>query len=241
VIVAARFPDVPSVVLDEFVGPFREALKGIYPICRRDESVGLMLGPQGARALPASVDWRFVDELDHWRVTLGTTFVALDTPSYTSRDDLLARFAAVMDAVARCVAPARIDRLGVRYVDQVRGEGLLARIGQLVRPEMLGLLGSELADDVTVGFTDHTLSAGEGRTVRARSGALPAGSTIDPISIPPLGERSWLLDVDASQTAPLTLDNAAIVAEVGRLAELAHRFFRWAVSEEFLRTFGGQP
>jgi len=216
----------------------QEALRPRYPICEKEETVGLALSSQGARPLPASIEWRFGGLDGPWRVSLGKNFAALETTSYTSREDFFDRYREVLEAVTVHIEPARRDRLGVRYIDQVRGEAL-SRITQMVRPEMAGLLGSDLAGDVTVGISDYQITAVDHRLVRARWGRLPAGSTIDPHAVPPLNEASWVLDIDASQSDLTAWNVATIMTEAEHLADLAHRLFRWAITPDFLREFGG--
>lgn len=238
VLVVVRFPEIAAIARDEFVAPFQEALRSTYPVGGKEETVGLSVGPQGVQPLPATIDWRLSDLEGAWRVSLGRNFVALETTRYTTREDFLSRFQTVLDALTVHVQPGRCDRVGVRYIDQIQGEPL-ARLRDLVQPSLLGLLATDVVDEVRVGLSDYTLTTEGQRSVRVRTAKLPAGATLDPLAAPPIEVPSWVLDIDASRSERDPWDETAVMDEAAALAELAHRMFRWAVTRDFITTFGG--
>jgi uncharacterized protein (TIGR04255 family) len=51
---------------------------------------------------------------------------------------------------------------------------------------------------------------------------------------------SWVLDLDSFKDSRTEVDLDEIEHLVLRLADQAYRYFLWVVSEDFLKTFGGQ-
>lgn len=244
VVAQVRFPVIASIEKREFIAPFQEAIRGDYPVLRPEQNRSFTLGPEGVRDMKSTTAWRFHGAGSDWRVTLAPDFVALETSRYSSRDDFLERFHRVLLALRECIDPRVIDRLGVRYIDRVTGANL-ADLPVLVRPEVSGVLATPLSEFVHYALSEHAfhLPDGAGR-VTARWGRIPGGSTVDPAAVDPVDEPSWLLDVDAFQTFhgdARELDVDATVAQARGFAERIYSIFRWAVTDEFLRRYGGQP
>ena len=74
----------------------------------------------------------------------------------------------------------------------------------------------------------------------ARWGLLPPGGTVDPAAIEPIEEPSWILDLDTSSSEPSPFEPASILSDARAYAERTYCFFRWVVTVEFLRLFGGK-
>lgn len=244
VIAQVRFPLIASVEKRDFIGPFQEAIRNAYPVLRPEQSRSVALGPEGVLDARATTAWRFHDPSTHWRVTLAPDFLALETRRYTSRDDFLGRFERVLDALETHVDPKVIDRLGVRYIDRVEAPNL-ADLSQLVRPEVSGILASPLVKYVRHALSENVFELPENEgLVTARWGLVPGHSTVDPAAVDPVEDASWLLDLDMYQSykpAPRTLDVVAIVEQARAFAERIYGIFRWAVTDEFLRRYGGKP
>jgi uncharacterized protein (TIGR04255 family) len=244
VIAQVRFPVIASVEKREFIAPFQEAIRKDYPILRPEQSRSVVLGSDGVRDTRATTAWRFHDVGSDWKVTLAPDFVALETGRYSSRDDFLARLRRVLSTLEEHVDPKVIDRLGVRYIDRVTGANL-SDLPVLVRPEVSGVLSTPLAEFVRHALSEHVfILPDEAGLVTARWGVVPSHSTVDPAAVEPIDEPSWLLDVDAFQAFSgdtRALDVDAAVAQARGFAERIYSIFRWAVTDEFLRRYGGQP
>ena len=145
----------------------------------------------------------------------------------------------VLEALAKHIDPAVIDRLGVRYIDRIVDDEL-RELTQLVRPEVCGVLGSSLRAHARHSISESVFDLPDNRGhVMARWGLLPANSTVDPGAIEPIDRPSWLLDVDAFQQVTRTLDPDAVVDQARGFAERIYSIFRWVVTDAFLRRFGG--
>lgn len=240
VIMQARFPMIASVERRDFIAPFQEAIRKRYPVLRLEQSTNLIFGPQGAVQSRSST-WRFHDAADEWRVSLAPDFVAVEALRYSSRKDFLDRFSEVLMALREHVDPQLVDRLGVRYVDQVTGAPL-ERLRDLVRPELMGALGTVLAEHVQHSITESVfVLPGTDGVVRTRWGWVPAGATVDAGALSPIDEPSWILDIDAFRDEPRPLDPDQVITEATMLATRIYSLFRWAVTPSFLTTYGGTP
>lgn len=241
VITQVRFPLVASVEKPDFIAPFQETIRAEYPVLRPEQSRSVVLSQQGVMDARANTVWRFHDASDAWRVTLAPDFLALETGRYASRDDFLDRLRQVLEALVAHVDPKVIDRLGVRYIDRVAGDNL-SDLPQLVRPEVCGVLSTPLASRARHSISEAMFvlpdNAGQ---VMARWGLVPPRGTVDPAAVDVIDEPSWLLDVDAFQAETRELDVEAAVQQARGFAERIYSVFRWAVTDEFLRRYGGQP
>ena len=244
VVAQMRFPLIASLERREFIGSFQEAIRASYPVLRPEQERSVVLGTEGIVDTRSPTLWRFSEARGPWRVTLAPDFLALETTRYTSRDDFMDRWALVLDALKEHFDPQVLDRLGVRYIDRVSGEHM-SDLPRLVRPEVAGILGSALSRDAQHALSESvfTLPGGMGQ-IRARWGLLAPRSTIDPGALEPVDEPSWILDADAFQSfQPGTrrLDVESVVDQARGFAERIYSVFRWAVTDEFLRRYGGDP
>jgi len=239
VIAQLRFPEILSVEQRDFVAPFQEAIRSRYPVLRQEQTQGIMLGPAGVTPVKPQIAWRFSDTAGHWRVSLTPTFLALETTQYASRSDFLARLRAVTEALAEHVEPGQLDRLGVRYIDRITGSAV-DELAKLVRSEVRGISGTIAATHAAHALSESVFELADAR-VLARWGRLPAGATVDPAAIEPAQDKSWILDLDMFSAAPMPFDVDRVVVEAQRYAERIYTIFRWAVTDEFLKRYGGEP
>jgi len=242
VIGQVRFPPVLSLGEREFIAPFQEAIRAAYPVLRPEQTQGIVLGPQGVAPGPMQIAWRFSDVDGGWRVSVTPEFVAIETTSYTSRGDFLKRLRFVLDAFAEHVEPALVQRLGVRYIDRVSGDAL-ADIGKLVRQEVLGIVATPFSEHALHSLTETVFALpGTKEQLLARWGKVPAGATVDPNAIEPMiDEPSWVLDVDMFSNEEHPFVPEEIVNTARRFTERLYSVFRWAVTDDFLRRYGGKP
>ncbi len=244
VVAQVRFERLASISSEEFIAGFQEAIRGIYPVMRREQHAGILIGPDGPVAQgETTTTWRFDERPEHWEVTLAPDFVSLSANTYTSREDFVGRLQALVDAAQQQFRLRFCDRLGIRYVDRVTDEALLGRMAELIRPEVLGTGGIDLGEagvERVHTFSDSTYRTPEASELHARWGVLPGMATFDP-AIEPADVPSWVLDLDAYTLQQEPFDPAALTARAHALCERIYRFFRWAVNDEFLAAHGGQP
>jgi len=239
VLTQLRFPEVLSVEQRDFVAPFQEAVRSTYPVLRQEQTQGILLGPAGIAPVKPQTVWRFSDADGHWRVSLAPGFLALETTKYVSRADFFGRLRVVTEALGKHVQPGQIDRLGVRYIDRITG-GAVDEIGTLVRPEVRGITGTVAETQAAHALSESLFVLPDAR-VLARWGRLPPGGTVDPAAMEPVEEKSWILDLDMFSAAAMPFVVDRIVADAERYAVRLYTIFRWAVTDDFLRRYGGKP
>lgn len=239
VIAQVRFPTLLTVPVPERMISFHEAIRDHYPYLGREDVPTILVTPGGTKMGEPVVHWRFADDAANhkWRVTLSTDFIALETRAYESRKKFLGRLETIVQTLEDTLAPTHMTRLGMRYVDQIKGAPV-SRIETLLEKEVLGVACS-IGADATQLLTQLTVAAEPGELV-ARWGKLPGNMTIDPNAVPPIQEESWLIDLDVSRSEPMPFETRAIVETAGLAAERVYAVFRWMVTKEFLKTYGGK-
>ena len=178
-------------------------------------------------------------------MSLGVNFVALETIAYQSRDDFLARLRTVLIGVESCFKPAATERIGLRYIDQLKGEAI-NRVGNFVQPGVLGILQPEVAelDDlrnaVVTQMTQVRWVAKEG-LILGQWGNLAENMTYAPEVVNSINQPSWVLDLDMFSENPLPFESEKIIATTEAFSKRIYAVFRQMVTDEFLKFFGGTP
>ncbi len=239
VLAQIRFPEILSVAKAEFVSDFQEEIRQDYPICASSTEHLFEVRPSAVNQ-SLSQNWRFNDSTGLWRTTLASGFFALETRGYSSREDFVARVAQLANALSNTVKPNSTTRIGIRYVDRVHGESLDA-LERFVRPEVLGPCNEPLRENIEQVWTQLTAMTDHGK-LTARWGHMPRGMTHEPDLMPPIEESCWFLDTDAYMefSEPRQFESTYIADKLDQLASRSYGFFRWAVSDEFLRHCGGR-
>lgn len=241
VIAQVSFPSILRLQEQEFIAPFQEAIRKTYPNLQQEKVQGLSIGPQGIAPGFQQFAWRFSDFDGKWRVSITPDFLAIETTSYTSRSDFFSRLRFVLDEFNMHAEPAGVLRLGVRYIDRVIGTSQ-SELTSLVRSEVLGVIGTSLSEHLQLSVTETLFSLpGSNDQIHARWGMVPALATVDPNAIEPIDETSWVLDLDMFSTEKHSFVPEEIEKTARRYAERIYSVFRWAVTDDFLRQFGGRP
>ncbi len=238
VVAQVRFPMVASISKEEFIGPFQERIRNTYSDLRREKEMNVLLGPAGVQFGQSGEVWRFTDDKSGWEVALAPDFLALATNNYTSRADFTGRLGVLLEALGMWLAPRKVRRLGVRYIDRI-GEEHLDDILRLVRPEVLGPIALDTeahAVSLMHNLAEYQYLFSDDSHLRARWGLLPADATFDP-AVDPIDSRSWVLDIDASH-GERPFEPTAIQEQVKLFTDRIYRYFRWVVTEDFLEIFG---
>ena len=236
VVAQVRFAPILSVSEQGFIAPFQEAIRITYPQVRKEMQQQATVEAGGELKMEESVLWRFVDMDDNWKVSLSDGFVALDCGVYSDRANFLERLRVVLDALEEFIRPVTTSRVGVRYTDRVTGSEMIGRLRDFIRPELLGVASTEFRGGDVLSHLTRSEFLTEGVSVRGFWGHLPAHSTHD-VLIDAIKEPSWVLDLDAYTTMQAPFDAALCVKEAERYAKVVYRFFRWAVSDEFLKAY----
>ncbi len=246
VVAQVRFSSILSVERPDFVAPFQEDIRAIYPIARSEKTQPRVIAePQQVSFNESKVVWHFGDAEDKWRVSIASDFLTLTTRAYESRQDFIDRLQSVLERFDKHIirsTPPFVYRLGLRYVDHITGDAF-KKLPTLIRPEVAGIMGTLAATRVEehLSQTLFELPDNQHEKIQARWGQLPAGTTFDPNIIEPEDAPSWILDTDVFSAAQRSFDSNQLIGGVRRYAESIYKFFRWVVTDEFLRHYGGKP
>ncbi len=237
VVAQIRFPLVASISEERFIGPFQERIRQDYPDLKKEIETQVVVGPDGAHAAQGGIVWRFTDDAHGWEVALAPEFIALATKTYLDRADFISRLETIVTALGDWLDLRKVRRVGIRYVDRI-SEPQLADLPALVRPEVLSAVRAPLADSVSLhhALHDYEYRLADDTALRARWGYLAEKTTFDP-AIEPLERESWVLDLDASH-GERSFDAAAVRDQVQLFSDRIYRYFRWAITDDFLSTFG---
>ena len=248
VIGQARFPTILAIHQPEKVAGLQEMLRETYPNLSREEVHRIEFGSDETPNVHKEIIWRFADKAKkpNWRVSLGINFVALETSSYDSRDNFLNRLHAAFSAVEQVFGPASATRLGLRYIDRLVDDAA-RRVDELIHPEVLGIaqpsdnLDSTLRESVLHQMTETQFQARNDVFVQGRWGALNKNMTYDRNALEPIGNPSWVLDLDMFTTKPQPFISENLLTTTTDFAECLYWVFRQMVTVEFLKFYGGKP
>jgi uncharacterized protein (TIGR04255 family) len=241
VLAQVRFPKTPLLSSEGGASQVQQRIRERYPILRQKSAFALTITPTGVVQQESQNPlWQLQDRSGTWIVTLSDDFISIETHDYTSRVDFCKRVDEVVMAVNAVAEPVIYDRVGVRYINQLKGEAE-ERVRDLVRTEFHGALSVPLPDQAELNlalsealfrFTDHSL-------LRAKWGRVPKETMVDPM-LPSTDTRSWILDLDSFTDVSGDFVPNDLGELTRRLADQAYRFFRWVVTPAFDRTFGDE-
>lgn len=237
VIAQVRFSPILAARNPASIIPIQERIREDYPELRQENVTTLVVGGDPQSLLSPHVMWRFLDRTLHWQAIVSQDFVAIETSAYTNRMDFLNRLEKILAATEKTLKPSLVTRLGLRYIDRVRSKAF-EKIDDLVNPDLLGLF-RHFRSQAHLVSSEALLQAAEGR-LRLRWGLLPAGNTFDPAALPPIDEQSWVLDLDMFTEDRRDFVTGELCRTVQAFAERIYAVFRWAVTDEFLRHYGGE-
>lgn len=248
VVAQVRFPPILAIRDPDRVAIFQDVLRETYPHLHKDRAHRIETIAGEPPNVHQEVIWRLADreQAPRWQVSLAVDFVALDTSDYDSRQDFFDRLRTVVAAVESTFRPAEVKRLGVRYIDRLTDEAV-ERVDELLRPEILGILQSAedtppaLGDSVIHLMNDVQFLAQDGSRIRGRWGKVPSDTTYDPNSLEPVSKPSWVLDLDMFTSEPQPFKSEEVLRTATDFAECLYWLFRWMVTDEFLRFYGGEP
>jgi uncharacterized protein (TIGR04255 family) len=245
-IAQVRFPHLAKFAIsgESVAAEIARSLSDSYPLMDSGREVSVTITAEGvSEQKSGSPLWRLTSADQTWQVTFSGNFLSIETSKYARRSDFARRFEDAWEALNREVHVPYIDRLGVRYVNQVSDDDLLSRLPDLLRPEVLGVSAAHNDEEAVLRSSlcqaHYVFPAGG--AFQAQWGLLPAGASLDP-NRPPYTYPTWVLDMDSFQEwAAGSNQELNLYEEVRRLALKGYQFFRWAVTPEFLTAFGGQP
>lgn len=243
-LVQIRFPPQSALVHegDAVARELARRLRPRYPVFDMPERLGAILTAEGITPTQEGArGWRFSAADRSGEIALTSSFLTLLIARYAGRDDLCARFGEAWNIFCEVAGRPAAVRIGFRYINRVDDRTFLAdRLQAMVRPEVLGATlatGPAASTIQSLAENDYRHPGGK---LTARWGVLAPGQTYDPFTLGVHPRTSWVLDIECFREFEPPAALSAEVPELTReLSLAAYRFFRWAVTPEFLRFFGG--
>ncbi|PWU19989.1 MAG: hypothetical protein C5B49_04975 [Bdellovibrio sp.] len=240
VLAQVRYESILAIQSQPNIIPFQDSIRKDYPILRPQQSQATSINAQDGSVVVIQQNiWRFLSADEKWVITLAPDFVSVETTAYPTRDLFLDKFKFAMAQVESFFGPAIVTRTGARYIDRLKSEDL-AQVKDLVKPSFLGMVGmADLTNQLELSISESALSIDQYQ-IFSRWGLLPPNITTDPLLVKPSPEKSWLLDIDVSNSIRKPWNFEELANEFGILTEISYRFFRWATTDYFITHFGGK-
>lgn len=211
------------------------------PLYSEAQEMSIEVTPGGVKQSPTGTVYQWNSADRAMGVSFTRNFVAITSKSYVDYDTFAGQLREVLDALNGVTTIPLVERIGVRYLNRIVDQDHLARIDQLVRPELLGhqALSPATSDaQIIQALTQSLFQVGNGY-LQARSGFLAAGETIDP-TVEALSTQSWVLDIDSFRQNEMVFSVDGILGEAGRLSDAAYDFFKLVIRQGFIEAFEGR-
>jgi uncharacterized protein (TIGR04255 family) len=153
-----------------------------------------------------------------WALSAGHDFAALTTQRYTSWQELRGRFVAILSKLPAQVAIAAVP---VKYVDVIVRErlGLSGPWSSLLRPELVGMLDSEISDSLAGSVSTILVQLSDADQLRLQHG-LAREEGID--------EPGYMLDALFSHQGEMPRE--AVMVKMDKFNRCARAVFHWATT-----------
>lgn len=231
-LVQVRFPSAHRFTEERHLSAIKEALADDYPLSSIDQSLNIVVGPQGVMQTPAGTLLRFSSINHAWSVVLAGDLVSIETRQYTDINELVSRFVAVLELVVEYLHPRIQQRFGMRYVNEFRFDGGedFGTWQHLLNPSALGVAH----EGILGGTIEQTIT--EARTKRDDGTLLVRHGFLQGTTVMPIGQRQpkigpfYLLDLDYYDETPIPFDTNP-AARMRTYNDALYRIFRWFVDE----------
>jgi len=219
-----------------------QSLADDFPMCNQAQEVSFTIGPGGVAQTQGGIVYQWVSIDDMWRVSLNSQSVALSCLKYTAFDDFAKRLQPILEAVDKTMSLPKIDRIGLRYVNQFAEAEFVAEPERFVDTNILGFPALKLpANDamLVTGLCQAIYQVGD-VALQARSAFVPAQQVFDP-SIGQLAVPAWIVDLDGFAEGVRTFSLESIMETVGKLADMDYDFFKLIAQPALKERYGGVP
>lgn len=224
------------------VASFQDQVRVNYPTFRSEQQHELRFEANDAGhvvdqpMIVSNPAFIFADVHKHWTVTLTQQSVALQATGegYSGRDDFIARFSDLLDALSASYSAIVPARVGFRYVNLFEKD-LFVNLDAYANSDMLGFGRKAFGDGFGSSFGQTEGRVGSSR-VLVKTGFLKVGS-VGEMFPAPLTESAWLLDIDAWQQLSGDMSTDQLRAIAVELTNLNCEMFRWSISESFLKEY----
>lgn len=194
---------MPSLAASDATSRVYEILRDLVPIVHAPQPPTLELQSMAALALTATTGpLRMLDRQKRLSIAVLPTALVVETTAYTCFDDFSAVIARALDALAETAAPSGVQRVGMRYVDEIRVDGIesITQWEEYINPALIA--GLHIENDYSPVRTESQVqfSINDRQKMMLRCGALD-GFVVDPNGLLKVARISdgpfFLIDLDS--------------------------------------------
>lgn len=224
----AKFP-----VRSEFAAPvapskIHEILARRLPRLVQEPQATLVVAGSGVQAQSSTI-WRLTTFDQTWSVLLAQDAVTVETTAYVDWADFRARFAETLDAVNQVVQLSARERIGLRYVNEIRA-GANPNWVDYINRDLLGWTADlALTQDLALHVSEARFAVDEYLAI------LRYGVVRQVIPSTEAAPPFFLLDIDCADNRPAPFDLEASLEMVDRFNEAIWRVFRWSLAENYFK------
>lgn len=232
VLVQVRWPELTDFRLEDVANGMARQLGSEYPLRRRDAELQVMFTPAGPQQQSNGFVHRFASAAEDWTVSIGSSFLAIETNGYKGHEELIERLSKALTALEENSSIPIINRVGYRYTNRIVGENDLARLNERFSPSVLGAIGTapegyDLAHSIT-----ESVYKVDSSFLLVRSAQVGANETIDQ-TLAPVAEKSWILDLDAYDESRIEFRVSAVAEMATKLSGVASNHFHSLTTQKF--------
>lgn len=172
-----RYPPIYALLGESGVAGFQEGVRDKYPRPSRLDASQLQLAPGAVQTLTRAPTWRFTDEDNNWRVSIGVDFVALETRRrYKSFAEFTGRLEELLAVLDLTVHPDSATRVGLRKLNEMKHPSVFQTSDWrlLLRDSLVGLQGDPELPGFRYGMETVELQDEDDGTLAIRHGTAPS-------------------------------------------------------------------
>ena len=222
---------------EEAATRFGESLKA-YPITSNEQEIAYRISQEGKLIEVGDMLYKWSSDTELWNITLGKRFLTFHSKEYEGFENFIERFEPVLQNLYSVVKIPQIERIGMRYVNQITDREIVLSIDEMIKPEVLGLAEIKaIAEEVglvqSVNSAEWKIGTAE---FAVKTGIVGPNQQADPL-IPIYDFHTWVMDIDASEIFQKPMETSDIIYNLGKLADISVDFFRYMANEKFLKNF----
>lgn len=236
VLAQLRWPRFAGFVLDDAANALGMRVAREFPLRSVQVESQITLGVDGIHHAPGGQLHRFSSLDEKWSATLGETFLSLETNAYETHEDFIARLTRVVASLSEVASIPVWDRLGYRYTNRLADDDDLNRLGEYLKPGVLGGHANEGESGELVHSITESLYSLASAKLLVRAALIPPRASVDP-TIDPVEGRSFILDLDAFAEARTVFTVEGLEEQATALSAIATDHFFRSITPNFLERF----
>jgi uncharacterized protein (TIGR04255 family) len=194
------------------------------------QTVSVGIGPSPSVSTSPSAGWRFTNADRTWVLTIVPEHVSVETASYTNWESFASMLGTVLGAIAEHVDPAFENRLGLRYIDLIKGDRVVTPQGwsEIIDSRLLGpVLQPGLGTAIRAAQQQLVLELDDQGTICAFRHGLVASTDEAP---------AYVLDYDFYREGSRGFDVGDVLATAARFNTFALQLFQASITPEYLES-----